>query len=272
MRRITSRQNAAVARFRAAARGEAGAPLLLEGAHLVEAALDAGVRIHEAGITTDAAARPEVRAIVARLERARVDVACVSPSVMAALSPARTAPGITALAERPRATKNEIFTRSEIFTGSDALVVGMVDMQDPGNVGAIIRSGEALGATGIVVSGHSADPFGWKALRGSMGSALRLPIVTEDVTTVIGDARRRGCTIISAVPREGTSLFEMDWRRPIFLVIGGEGAGLASSIVDLADARVTIPMSPPVESLNAAIAAAIVLSEATRQRRTDAVS
>ena len=89
------------------------------------------------------------------------------------------------------------------------LVVVAVDVQDPGNVGAIVRVAEAGGATGVIAAGASADPFGWKALRGSMGSALRLPVVrATDTADALADARRHGCRIVATVPRGGRPLFD----------------------------------------------------------------
>ncbi len=143
-------------------------------------------------------------------------------------------------------------------------------MQDPGNVGAIVRVAEAGGASGVVCAGACADPFGWKALRGSMGSALRLPIlVHRDTREAIDEARRHGCRIVATVPRGGRPLFDADLRGPIAVLIGGEGPGLAASQLEDADERMTIPMQPPVESLNAAVTAALIVYEARRQRERD---
>ena len=134
-------------------------------------------------------------------------------------------------------------------------------------MGAIVRVAEAAGASGVVVAGPGADPFGWKALRGSMGSALRLPIVTvSDVHIAIDEARRHDAQIVATVPRDGVSLFDAPLTGRVALLIGGEGAGLSPQAISTADLRVTIPMEPVVESLNAAVAAAVLLYEARRQR------
>jgi RNA methyltransferase, TrmH family len=140
-------------------------------------------------------------------------------------------------------------------------------IQDPGNVGAIVRVAEAGGATGIVTTGGSADPFGWKALRGSMGSALRVPIAAAaDAAAAVADARGRGCRILAATPRGGRSPFDVDLTGATAVLIGGEGPGLPQRLVDAADERITIPMQPPVESLNTAVSAALIVYEARRQR------
>jgi RNA methyltransferase, TrmH family len=152
-------------------------------------------------------------------------------------------------------------------------VVIAVDVQDPGNVGAIVRVSEAGGAAGFVAGGACACPFGWKAMRGSMGSALRLPIaVQRDAASTIAEPRRHGCRIVAAVPRDGRSIFQVDYAGSVAILIGGEGTGLPAPVVAAADERVTVPMQPPVESLNAAVTAALIVYEAFRQRSAKSVS
>ena len=256
---ITSRQNPIVARYRAAARGEDGT-LLLDGAHLLADAIDSGIAVRHAAVTDAAHGQTDIRDLVAVLTRAGVGVVTVSASVMNALSPVRTSSGVVALAERPMASV------SRIFDGKAPLVVVGVDIQEPGNVGAIVRVAEAGGATAVIAAGASADPFGWKALRGSMGSAFRLPLATLPAEDAIGESRRRGCRLVATVPRGGRSLFDAHLTGPLAVLIGGEGSGLEPSIVAAADEQITIPMQAPVESLNAATTAALIVYEARRQR------
>lgn len=235
--------------------------MLLDGVHLLSDAIAAGLRIREAAVTSEAVDRDDLRPILRRLADARVEVLTVSAPVMAALSPVRSSSPIVALADRPEAAR--LTARS----GTTPLEVVAVDVQDPGNVGAIIRVAEAGGATAVIAAGSSADPFGWKALRGSMGSALRLPVsIAPDASLALAGARRRGLRIVVAVPRGGRPLFDVDYSGAAAIVIGGEGHGLGPSLLDAADERVTIPMQPPVESLNTAVAAAVIVYEARRQR------
>jgi RNA methyltransferase, TrmH family len=261
MRRIASRQNPVVARYRAAARGEADDIMLLDGAHLVDEALTAGIVLDEAAVAGEGLDGAESRAIVTRLERAGVATVSATAPVMAALSPVRSPSRIVALARRPRIAVEHVFARKP------PLVVLAVNIQDPGNLGAIVRVAEAAGAGGVLVAARSADPFGWKALRGSMGSTLRLPVVrVPDIARALATAREHRCQIVATAPRGGRSVFEMDLRGPVAILVGGEGAGLPDEIVDLADERVSIPMQDPVESLNAAVTAAVIMYEARRQR------
>ena len=260
MKRVTSRQNSIVERYRAAARRARAETILLDGAHLLSAALGSGVLIHHTAVTDDALARPEIQRLLDRLSRQQVETVVATPAVMAALSPVRSSSGIVALAGRPPDSGDRIYAPK-------ALVLIAVDVQDPGNLGAIVRVAEAAGATGVVAAGVSADPFGWKAVRGSMGSALRLPLSTNPrVEPVLDEARRAGCRIVAAVPRNGISVEAASLAGPTAILIGGEGSGLPPDVMREVDERVTIGMEPPVESLNAAITAALILYEARRQR------
>jgi TrmH family RNA methyltransferase len=258
---ITSRQNPVVARFRTAARGDVGGVILLDGAHLVGDALAAEVTFQIVAVTPASAEETDIAPLVDALSRRGVEVVTVSASVMEAVSPVKTPSGIVALAEQPAADPDRL------YGGSPALVVVAVDVQDPGNLGAIVRVAEAAGASGLVAAGVSANPFGWKALRGSMGSALRLAIASEmTVEEAIADAKRHGCRIVATAPRDGRSIFEVDLTGPAAVLIGGEGQGLSPQLIDAADERITIPMQAPVESLNAAVTAALIVYEAKRQR------
>ncbi len=262
MRRIASRQNPIVARYKLAARGDG--VLLLDGPHLVSDALAAGVRVTEAAVTVEAGESIEIRRLVDRLGLAGVDVASVTAPVMDALSPVRSSSAIVALAERPDRQANVFGDRDR-----DPLVLVAVDVQDPGNLGALVRVAEAAGATGAMIAGASASPYGWKALRGSMGSALRLPILVGedgDPGNVVALLRRHRCRIVAAAPRGGRSLFAVDLAGPLAILVGGEGAGLPAAVLDQADVRVSIPMEAPVESLNTAVSAALLTYEARRQR------
>jgi TrmH family RNA methyltransferase len=264
MQRITSRHNPIVARYRAAARGDAADDVLLDGMHLVSDAVDAGVRLRHV-VVLDAgdagSAHPDLAALASHVAAAGAEVVAASRAVIEAISPVHSASPIVALAERPHADG------ARFWRGDAPLIVVAVDVQDPGNVGAIVRVAEATGAAGVVAAGATADPLGWKALRGSMGSALRLPVRREpDPAAVPAEATRHRSRLVATVPRGGDPPDHTAHSGSLMLLIGGEGGGLPSALVEAADARVTIPMAAPVESLNAAVAAAVILYEARRQR------
>jgi TrmH family RNA methyltransferase len=261
VKRVSSRQNSIVPLYRAAARGEARDVMLLDGVHLVTEAVAAGISIRHVTVKAEAMTITEIGLIADKLERSGVYVVTASASVMDTLSPVRSPSTIVALADRPA------MSATKVFDEAAPLVVVAVDVQDPGNVGAIVRVAEAGGATALIAAGACADPFGWKALRGSMGSALRLPIlVLPDANRAVDDARRHGCRIVAATPRGGRSVFDLDYAGAVAVLIGSEGPGLPPALVEDADERVTIPMDAPVESLNTAVTAALIVYEARRQR------
>jgi TrmH family RNA methyltransferase len=141
-------------------------------------------------------------------------------------------------------------------------------IQDPGNVGTLLRSSEAAGATGLLALPGTAHPFGWKALRGSMGSALRLPIAREaDGMAALQALRSRGVRLAALTPTADVMLDDADLTGPIAVCAGAEGAGVPDEILTLADIRIRIPMCAPVESLNVGVATSLVLFEIARQRR-----
>jgi TrmH family RNA methyltransferase len=263
--RIISRQNPLVARFRDVARGRGPeSRVLLDGPHLVSAALDAGRPLEVVAVRASAPADgdEELVGLLARLEGSGVPVVAATSAVLAAMSPARTPSGIVALAVEPPPDPERL------LLPPPALVVVAVQVQDPGNVGAIIRAADAAGATGVVVTEGSADPFGWKALRGSMGSALRLPVWSH--ATLEGAARLArggGLRLVAAAPRGGVSMDAIDLTGPTALLLGSEGEGLDARARAFADVHVRIPMREGVESLNVAVTAALLAYEARRQRR-----
>jgi RNA methyltransferase, TrmH family len=264
MKTITSRQNPAVRAFRELAEhpDRAGARLLLDGVHLVGDAADAGIDIEVACVATSRLEHPtEEAALAATLAAGGVEVIAVPDQVFATVSPVRTPSGIAAIGRRTPASA------ADICAHPAPLIIVAVDVQDPGNVGAVIRVGEAAGATGVFVTGASANPFSWKALRGSMGSALRLPVVSSvNIIEVLTCLRLSHIRSICAVARDGTDPDAQRWDGGIGILVGGEGPGLSEDVIAACNERVTIPMAPRVESLNVAVAAAVLLYTARRHR------
>ncbi|MSO45778.1 MAG: RNA methyltransferase [Acidobacteria bacterium] len=264
MKAISSRRNPVVRTFRelADAPDPGGARLLLDGVHLVHEAHVAAlafeaVAIDASRLTADA----EAAALARSIESAGAPVFAVTGSAFVAMSPVRSPSGIVAIARRAPTDAGAILCAHR------GLTIVAVDVQDPGNLGALIRAAEAGGATGFLVAGASANPFSWKALRGSMGSALRLPIAAGLTLDAIMDAARTsGAELMGAVPRGGRAPDAIDWTGPIALFLGSEGPGLPARLLAACHALITIPMTPPVESLNVAVAGAILLYAARRQR------
>jgi TrmH family RNA methyltransferase len=253
--RLTTRRHPVVQRFRHAAARRDDAAVLLDGEHLVDEAIRAGVPL-DVVLTADDTDQPRLR----RYRSSARAVYLAAATVLDAASPVRTPSGVVALATwKPAPT-------AQIFAGKPALAVGLVDVQDPGNVGGVIRSADALNATGVVALDGTADPAGWKAMRGAMGSTFRVPVARDSTERAIQEARKSGARTIATVAEGGTPLPDIDLRQSVMVLFGNEGAGLPDGIARRADVRVHVPMKSGVSSLNVGVTAALVLYEARRQR------
>lgn len=263
MKSITSRSNPLVASFKTLADSPdpEGIRLLVDGAHLVQEARASGLEFEAVAVTSSSlAAKMEIAHLAQSLETDGQPIVEVSDSVLRAMSPARTPSGIVAIARRQHTTRTAA-SHSAGFTMIAA------DVQDPGNLGALLRVAEAGGVEHVVVCGSSAHPFGWKALRGSMGSAFRLHVSqSSSVAAAVDRFTASHTRMIGAVPRGGLEPDEVDWTGRVALLLGGEGAGLDDDVLRRCERHVTIPMTAPVESLNVSTAAAILIYAARRQR------
>jgi TrmH family RNA methyltransferase len=145
--------------------------------------------------------------------------------------------------------------------------VVVAGLQDPGNLGTILRSAEAFGAAGIFLTEGSVSPYNSKVLRGSAGSIFRLPLVQISSVELIPLLRARKIRLLATSSHEGTPLPQISWTLPLAVFIGNEGAGLSREIMRQVDDTMAIPQANTVESLNAGVAASIVLYEAGRKLR-----
>lgn len=228
--------------------------VLLDGEHLVDEALRAGVPM--LALLTRVPGSDLARRSAAQ----GATIYHASPAVLDAASPVRTSSGVVAIARWQPASMHAALSTPPAF------VLGLVDIQDPGNVGAIIRSADALGATGVVIFGRTAHPGNWKALRGAMGSTFRVPVAQGALSEVLGPAGRLGLRLAAAVVGAGQAIDASDLTRPTLVLLGSEGAGLPAAVADAADLPLTVPMRSGVNSLNVAVTAALILYEARRQR------
>ena len=186
----------------------------------------------------------------------------VSERVLRDISDTESPQGIVVIAQRP------VGGLSLEPTERSALFVILHRVNNPSNVGAIIRAAEAAGATGLICTRGTADFLSPKALRASMGSAFRLPAMAGvDLPDAMALCRAAGIQTFSTSVRATDAYSDVDWRTPSALVIGPESVGLSDDEVLLADRSIHIPMAAPVESLNAAVAAGVILFEASRQRK-----
>jgi TrmH family RNA methyltransferase len=260
MLRLTRRQDATVDRFRRAARRAASEScVLLDGEHLIEDAIAAGLPLDVViGADDRWRERPDLADRLATLDHPP-QLFAAAPSILDAVSPVKTPTGFVALA---RWSCTSLTTS---LGGARAFVLAAVDVQDPGNFGAIVRSADALGATGVVAIGATADPAGWKALRGTMGSAFRVPIARASLDQTLSHARASGLTVLAAA-LDGTPIDRCDLARPVVVLLGSEGLGLPDAALAAADEHIAIPMRAGINSLNVAVSAALIAYEARRQR------
>jgi TrmH family RNA methyltransferase len=255
-RRLSSRQHPLVKRCRelAAGRADDAGMVLLDGEHLITDALAAGIRIEAALGTGDHLE------LLSRIENAGAEVFEGTPAVLDAASPVRATSGIVAVAAWAPADLGHA------FGGGVWPAIGLVDVQEPGNVGAVIRSADAFGGAPVLALGRTAHPGGWKALRGAMGSSFRVPVSRGAAAEALRLATTRHIRIAATVPAGGTPLRLIDWSAPTLVLLGHEGIGLPPNLVDGADLRLTVPMRANVNSLNVAAAAAVILYEARRSQ------
>jgi TrmH family RNA methyltransferase len=256
--KVATRQHAMVQACRALAhgRGEPGT-VLLDGAHLIADALHAGVRLRAVIALVDA--DPP---LVGRVRASGAAIYVASEAILDAASPVRTPSGIVAIADWC------VQAIADALAPAPALAIGLVDVQDPGNVGSAIRSGHALGASGVLALGSTADPAGWKALRGAMGSTFRIPVAQGTVDEGLRAAQDRGVQILATTLSGATPIDRVDLTLPSLVLLGNEGSGLSPALAGEATHRITVPMRPGVDSLNVAVTAALILYEARRQRGT----
>ncbi len=274
--KITSRQNPLVKRFRRVRSIGERQHVFLEGVRLIEDAMSAGARFESIAFTAELESSERGAALLDSLRRVQCRGALVSKQVMEAIADTQTPQGVAALVSRP------YLSLDDLFSDSPDLLVIADELQDPGNLGTIIRTAEAAGASGLITTRYTVDPFNEKAIRASMGSALRLPVVTgANRTDIIAHCRDhkikliasratvgRGQDIIEDAGRaESVKLCnEVDMTVRIALILGREATGIPVSDNPEADEFVHIPMAEGVDSFNVSAAAAILLYEAGRQR------
>lgn len=187
----------------------------------------------------------------------------VEDKIFAQMSDTMTPQGVLCLVRMPS------YTREDIVRGEHPLCLVLEDLQDPGNVGTILRTAEGAGVTGIVLSKNTVDLFNPKTIRSTMGSIYRMPFLYLDqVEEILPVFREKGIRTYAAHLRGRASYDEEDYTGGAAFFIGNEGNGLSDRLSDQADCLIRIPMEGRVESLNAAVASAILMYEAGRQRRS----
>jgi TrmH family RNA methyltransferase len=259
---ITSRKNSLAQHARSVRDGRERESIFVEGLRLCEEALSAGLGFDFVLYTRSLEEAARGARLLASLRETRARVVAVSEAVLESVSDTKTPQGVVAVARRPQSGP-ELIAR----VTSTPLVVILHGANNPSNAGAALRVAEAAGASGVVATKGSADLFSPKALRGSMGSAFRLPVWTgATFEEALRFCAGRGIKTAGTDARASATHTEVDWTKPRAVVLGPEAGGLTGEEVRACDESLRIPMREPVESLNLTTALAVVLYEAARQR------
>ncbi|MDJ1185335.1 TrmH family RNA methyltransferase [Roseofilum casamattae] len=258
---LTSLQNPWIKQLRklhrVKGRREAGLSLL-EGTHLIEVACEVDAALVAAGLTPEWEGKHPKLAEELRSRCQRVEL--VSADLLQAIATTANPDGVIATLERDR--------QPHFSPQISRLGLVLDRVQDPGNLGTIIRTSAAAGIDGIIVSPNTVELDSPKVLRASAGAWFRVPIAVEpDLPKFIMRSRQQGCQIIATTATAARNYWQIDWKQPNLVLLGNEGAGLSEELLDIADEHASIPIASGVESLNVAIATALILYEAKRQNR-----
>ena len=262
LRRISSRQNALVKDLRKAlSQGEPTAEgyLAVEGVRMIEEAIRSGLRF-QAVFFSDAGSAHATR-LLPQIG-SHVELLLLPDDVFASAVSTESPQGVAALVKLRTHKFEEL-----LDSAHDSLLVGIAGIQDPGNLGTIIRSAEAFGARAVLLGEKTVSHFNPKAVRGSAGSIFREPLIKVKLGESISLLKQQGMRVLATSSHKGKPLHEANFTGAAMIVVGNEGAGVHQEVLSLADELVTIPHSSRVESLNAGIAASILLYEAARQRQ-----
>lgn len=260
VRIVQSKQNARLKDLRralAAPGRKAGRVAGIEGPNLVVEALRAGLKIDCVFV-----AESMQKWVQALRLPAETEVLIVPSGILTAILATETPQPVAALVRPPEWTWAHVSPKAK----HTPLVMVLAGLQDPGNLGTILRSAEAFGATGVVSLPGTVSAWNPKAVRASAGSVFRVPVLAATAAECFANLRKAGVKIAAAMARAEQSIDRMDLGQATALVIGNEGSGIAKELAAQADVSVTVPCPGPVESLNAAMAASVLLYEASRQR------
>ena len=263
LRRIEGRHNALVKELRRAfARGELTGEgyCAIEGLRILEEAIRSGLRFHAVFVSTSAEAKAQ--RLLPQIG-AHVETVLLPDKLFAGAVPSETPQGVAALVKWKQFSLEEVLAKGQ--AGPLLVIAGV---QDPGNLGTILRSAEAFGAGGVLLGEGTVSPFNPKVVRGSAGSVFRVPLARAKLSEAVAALRKSGVRLVATSSHKVTPLDQAMLGGTLAIFIGSEGAGLPRDLIPEMDEMVAIPHSPQVESLNAGVAASIVLYEAARQRQS----
>lgn len=241
---------------------ESEGSFVLDGPVLVQDALEAGIEVRDVFVEPDATTRPEVVDAVAAAVAGGAGTWIIQGGLKGHVEP-RTPNGVAAVARIPRRGFGPADDEGE---PSPALHLVLAGIGDPGNLGTLLRTAEAVGATSVVLTEGSVDPWSPKVVRSSAGSVLRVPVWCRRADEVLSALGHKGVQLVGTVAQGGQRPDELDLRRPTALVLGSEAHGLPEAVAGAVEAWVSLPMVGRIESLNVAVAGSIIAYEAVRQR------
>jgi TrmH family RNA methyltransferase len=262
LRRIEGRHNALVKELRQAfSKGErtADGHHAIEGFRILEEAIRSGVRFRAVFFSESAADRAE--RLLSQLG-AQVETLLLPDKLFETAVPTDAPQGVAALARW-----KEFFVEEVLAKSHAGPLLAIAGVQDPGNLGTILRSAEAFGAGGVLLGEGTVNPFNPKVVRASAGSIFRLPVARVKLLEALEAMKKQSLRLVATASHKGTPLDQAKLSGPLAIFIGSEGAGLSRDLIKEMDEVVAIPQDPKVESLNAGVAASIVLYEVMRQRK-----
>jgi TrmH family RNA methyltransferase len=263
---ITSRENALikkVVKLHTAAGRKKTRQYFTEGIRSVGQALEAGAPIAEVIYSAGVFRLPGGGELMDRVFKAGLRTVEVSESLFKHISDTENPQPVMAVIDIKDRTPDDLpETQDLLLVIADAI-------QDPGNLGTIIRTADAAGAKAVLLLKGTADPYGPKAVRGTMGSIFSIPVIAHDnAAELFGRLKERGVRLIAASPEGGTAYWDADFRGSIAIIIGNEANGISETAREYSDLCVALPMNGRAESLNAAVACGILLYKALEQRLT----
>ena len=260
--RITSRDNRRLVQVRKVRDGEISEQIFVEGRRLVAEALNADIDIIECFV----AAGFRDTNLLGAIAKRSIPMTELPEKLFPSIADTNNSQGIIVIALRPDPPGKFIDFRFQDASSTLPLIVFLNEINNPSNLGAIVRTAEAAGIAGVVVSPRSADAYSPKALRSAMGSGFRLRIWTNvELDEALALAISEKAVVVAADARSGTDHTNFDWTSPTLLVFGSEAHGLTPADLAKIDKSVAIPMMSGVESLNLAVSAGVILFEARRQ-------
>lgn len=265
MKEITSRDNKRLKIAGKIRNGQTENAIFIEGRRLAVEALQSNLKLSEIYVSESFVASEQNKRFIERSNSSGIETFLLSDKIFNSVADTKNSQGIIIIGEKPDSGKSEIESRLDKSISAKSLTVLLHEINNPSNLGAIMRTAEAVGVTGIITTKKSANVYSAKALRSSMGACFRLPVwENADFETVISWAKTQNLATICADINSTIKFTKVDWNRNCLLIFGSEAHGLSPNEMNYIDENIHIPMQNNVESLNLAVACGIILFEATK--------